>query len=78
MEQAPNEEGGGHQFDTDREANEVVQDREQEVHGATSSRLCANAAIFMRASAGAGSAREIGRRVCIPMSTILQARVSAA
>jgi hypothetical protein len=41
MEQAPDEQGGGHQLDTGRDANQVVQDREEELHDATSQQaLC--------------------------------------
>jgi len=54
VEQAPKEQGGGHQLDTDRDANQVVQDREEEVHGATSSRLCASTANSVRTAADAG------------------------
>jgi hypothetical protein len=58
VEQAPDEQGRAHQLDGDREANQIIQDREQQVHGATSSRLCASAAIFAIASAGAGIGSE--------------------
>src|SRR4029450_9106138 len=70
-----NEQGRGHQLDGDREANQIIEDREQEVHGATSSRLCASAAISARASADAGIGQKAGRRVCIPISTTRQERI---